>query len=221
MFLTQPPWHYNVSGSCNATFVIKHVARSWFHKHPSGSACASLGLLVFYYNLGLTFLKLNVPNLLCFLHWTVLVHECFIQNSCKHLGKWKFALEEKVTLTGLFSSAKELFHWVSVMRNAEILAALVLYHTSRPKVTNRGKVPGPNRKKKYGCESFIPITPMLPNEPPRWHKWIKRHMNATSQPFDNSLFDLTQWYLKAMLYYHLPPTKSKQHCIITESLDTH
>lgn len=110
-------------------------------------------------------------------------------------------------LTSLVSSAKELFLWVVAVRNADILASLALYHTSRPKVMNKKKVPGPNMKKKNGCKSFIPITPMLPNEPPQWHMWIKRHM----MPLHNLLIIHCLWLNSVIIKSHiLSPTSSNK-----------
>lgn len=135
-------------------------------------------------------------------------------------------------LTSLVSSAKELFLWVVVVRNANIWHRWFCVTQADLRLWIKKKVPGPNMKKKNGYESFIPITPMLPNEPPRWYMWTKRHMMPLHNPLiihslrlnsviikSHILSSTTSNKVKKALHYHWAPPYPVKPCPLSKTLE--
>lgn len=136
----------------SATFTVKHTTLPWFQKCSEEAPVHLSSFLCFTTTSAWDVFRPNLSNLLCFLHRTVTVRYMSVLNkhSCKHLGKWKFALGENITnLLVLLVLQKSYFReplsW-------EMPISVTAGTTSHKQIQSyyKNKIPGPNRKK-HGC----------------------------------------------------------------------
>ena len=94
----------------------------------------------------------NLSNLLCFLHRTVIVRYMSVLNkhSCKHLGKWKFALGENLTSSLAFLVPQKSYFTGPLSWEMPISVIAGIMSHKQIQSYNKNKVPGPNSKKN-GC----------------------------------------------------------------------
>lgn len=175
---------------------------------PWGSRCASLQLPVLPQPLLEMFFRPNLSNLLCFLHRTVIVRYMSVLNkhSCKHLGKWKFALGEHIRNSLAFLVPQNSY--LTGPPSWEMPIFVIAGTTSHKQIRSyyKNKVPGPNSKK-LAVSDFTPVTPTLPGGPPRCPAWSKK-TDATSQPFENQLFLINAVIIKKPYFITSFPQKN-------------
>lgn len=137
----------------SAAFTVEHTALPWFQKCPEEAPVHLSSFLCFTTTSAWDVFRPNLSNLLCFLHRTVIVRYMSVLNkhSCKHLGKWKFALGENITSSLAFLLLQKSYFTGPLSWEMPIFVIAGIMSHKQIQSYYKNKVPGQNSKKKNGC----------------------------------------------------------------------